>query len=237
MLHRHHPDVGRETIRRRLHRGGMVARRPHPALEPDEEERRALLAESRQLLAELPDDETAVSQDEGEINLNPKVGSMGKFEGQQAEVQTPWTNRRRYLAGSIHRRTVQGWHEEVTQTDPSRPLKAWLEFIFARLGTGSPLKVEGSAHDVADRYTFPVVWVQDTAGVDAEARESAWRGARDIGPGNRGPGGMGRGVVEIAEQVLGLCLRAEDDGREDRVGYFLHQRTGPFLSVAGGWRP
>ena len=76
-----------------------------PVLKPDEEERRVKLAELRQLLAELPDDETAVFQDE--VDINPKIGSMWMFKGQQAEVETPGDNEKRYLAGSIHWRSGQ----------------------------------------------------------------------------------------------------------------------------------
>jgi putative transposase len=42
-------------VRRWLRRDGLVYRRPRPVLRPDEEERRAKLAELRRLLAELPD--------------------------------------------------------------------------------------------------------------------------------------------------------------------------------------
>ena len=107
MLRLYHLDVSRETIRRWLHRGEMVYRRPRPVLKPDEEERRAKLAELRQLLAELPDDETAVFQDEVDINTNSKIGSMWMFKGQQAEIETPGDNEKRYLAGSIHWRSGQ----------------------------------------------------------------------------------------------------------------------------------
>ena len=107
MLRLYHLDVSRETIRRWLHRGEMVYRRPRPVPKPDEEERRVKLAELRQLLAELPDDETAVFQDEVDINTNPKIGSMWMFKGQQAKVETPGDNEKRYLAGSIHWRSGQ----------------------------------------------------------------------------------------------------------------------------------
>jgi len=55
----------------------------------------------RRLLDELPEDETAVFQDAVDLNTNPKIGSMGRFKGQQAEVETPGDNQKRYLAGSI----------------------------------------------------------------------------------------------------------------------------------------
>jgi transposase len=102
MLRRYHLKLSRETVRRWLHRAGLVYRRPRPVLKPDPEERRAKLAELRQLLAELPEDETAVFQDEVDLNTNPKIGSMWMFKGQQARVETPGDNEKRYLAGSIH---------------------------------------------------------------------------------------------------------------------------------------
>ena len=107
MLRCYQLDVSRETIRRWLHRGGMVYRRPRPTVKPDEQERRVKLAELRQLVAGLPENETAVFQDEVDINTNPKIGSMWMFQGQQAKVETPGTNQKRYLAGSIHWRSGQ----------------------------------------------------------------------------------------------------------------------------------
>jgi len=107
MLRTHDLSVSPETVRRWLHRGGLVYRRPRPVLKPDAEERRTRLAELRQVLAELPDDETAVFQDEVDINTNPKIGSMWMFKGQQAKVETPGDNEKRYLAGSIHWRSGQ----------------------------------------------------------------------------------------------------------------------------------
>jgi transposase len=43
--------------------------------------------------------------DEVDVNLNPKVGCMWMKRGEQAAVETPGNNERRYLAGSIHWRT------------------------------------------------------------------------------------------------------------------------------------
>ena len=59
------------------------------------------------MLAGLPDDETAVFQDEVDINTNPKIGAMGMVKGNQAKVETPGNNEKRYLSGSIHWRTGQ----------------------------------------------------------------------------------------------------------------------------------
>jgi putative transposase len=100
-------SASRETVRRLLHRGHLVYRRPRPVLKPDQEERQARLAELRGLLEGLPDDETVVWQDEVEVHTNPKIGRMWMLKGDQAEVVTPGTNKKRHLSGSIHWRTGQ----------------------------------------------------------------------------------------------------------------------------------
>jgi putative transposase len=106
LLHQQHDvKLSRETVRRFLHRGHLVYRRPRPVLKPDEEERQAKLAELRKLLEELPEDETAVWQDEVEVHTNPKIGQMWMLRGHQAKVLTPGTNKKRHLSGSIHWRT------------------------------------------------------------------------------------------------------------------------------------
>jgi putative transposase len=97
--------VGRETVRRWLHDAGLVWRRPRPVLRPKDPDRGSKLRALRALLHGLPADETAVFMDEVDVNLNPKVGRMWMRRGQQAEVETPGANEKRYLAGSIHWRT------------------------------------------------------------------------------------------------------------------------------------
>ena len=69
----------------------------------------------RKLLEGLPDDETAVLQDEVEMHINPKIGPMWTLQGQQAEVETPGTNEKRYLSRSIHWRTGR---EFLTEAAP-----------------------------------------------------------------------------------------------------------------------
>jgi transposase len=99
--------VSRETVRRWLHQGNLVYRRPRPVVGPKDPDRQAKLDALRRLLAELPDGETAVFQDEVDINTNPKIGSMWMVKGRQATVETPGNNEKRYLSGSIHWRTGQ----------------------------------------------------------------------------------------------------------------------------------
>jgi transposase len=101
----HATPVSRETVRRWLRQAGLVWRRPRPVLRPRDPQREAKLAALRALLAGLPADETAVFMDEVDINLNPEVGCMWMRRGEQAAVETPGTNEKRYLAGSIHWRT------------------------------------------------------------------------------------------------------------------------------------
>ncbi len=97
--------VGRETVRLWLRDAGLVWRRPRPTIRPKDPDREAKLAALRSLLRHLPSGETAVFMDEVDVNLNPKVGCMWMKRGQQASVETPGTNEKRYLAGSIHWRT------------------------------------------------------------------------------------------------------------------------------------
>jgi len=101
----HHVAVSRETIRRWLQRADIVWRRPRPVLTRSDPRRPEILDELRQLLLHLPDDETAVFEDEVDLNLNPKIGSMWMPRGRQATVVTPGDNAKRYLAGSLHWRT------------------------------------------------------------------------------------------------------------------------------------
>jgi putative transposase len=97
--------VGRETVRRWLREADLVWRRPRPTIRPKDPDREKKLRALRALLKSLPADETAVFMDEVDVNLNPKVGCMWMKRGEQAAVETPGNNEKRYLAGSIHWRT------------------------------------------------------------------------------------------------------------------------------------
>ena len=105
LLEIHDVQVSEETVRRWLHRGNLVWRRPRPVLGPVDPQRAAKIAAIRRLLTDLPADEIAVFQDEVDINLNPKIGSMWMVRGHQSEVETPGNNEKRYLAGSLNWRT------------------------------------------------------------------------------------------------------------------------------------
>ena len=101
----HRVMVGRETVRLWLREAGLVWRRPRPTIRPKDPDRERKLRALRSLLKNLPADETAVFMDEVDVNLNPKVGCQWMKRGEQSSVETPGTNEKRYLAGSIHWRT------------------------------------------------------------------------------------------------------------------------------------
>ncbi|MCI0355324.1 MAG: IS630 family transposase [Acidobacteria bacterium] len=105
LLEIHQVAVSRETVRRWLHTAELVWRRPRPVLRPKDPQRAAKLRALRRLLAGLPADEAAVFEDEVDLNTNPKIGSLWMRKGQQAAVETPGTNEKRYLAGSVNWRT------------------------------------------------------------------------------------------------------------------------------------
>ncbi len=97
--------VGRETVRLWLRSAELVWRRPRAVIRPKDPDREQKLRALRALLHGLPPDETAVFMDEVDVNLNPKVGCMWMKRGEQAAIETPGTNEKRYVAGSIHWRT------------------------------------------------------------------------------------------------------------------------------------
>lgn len=98
-------QVSTEAVRRVMRRLGYVWRRPRPVVGPIDPDRDAKLRAIQDLLRTMPDDETAVFQDEVDIHLNPKIGSCWMKRGEQAEVVTPGNNEKRHVAGSLVWRT------------------------------------------------------------------------------------------------------------------------------------
>jgi transposase len=94
-------QVSAETVRRWLHAGGLVWRRPRPVLGRKDPQWKPTMAHLRQLLAELPADHIAVFSDEVDLNTNPKLGGMWMRKGHQAKVLTPGDNAKRYCCGSM----------------------------------------------------------------------------------------------------------------------------------------
>jgi len=99
--------ISAETVRRGMRQMEFVWRRPRPVVGLHDPDHDAKLRKIRRLFSSLPADETAVFQDEVDINLNPKIGACWMVRGEQAEVVTPGNNEKRYLAGSLHWRTGQ----------------------------------------------------------------------------------------------------------------------------------
>jgi putative transposase len=117
--------VSRETVRRWLHQEDYVYRRPRPVLRREDPKRAEILRGLRRLLLNLPEDETVVFQDEADVNLNPEIGCAWMLEGEQAEVETPGNNKKRYLAGSLHWRTGA----MITTTGEKRDSELFLDHI------------------------------------------------------------------------------------------------------------
>lgn len=90
-----------ETVRRGLKRLGFAWRRPRPVVGPTDPQFAEKLQRIQGLLQTLPADEVAVFQDEVDVHLNPKIGSMWMPKGEQAEISTPGNNRKCHVAGSL----------------------------------------------------------------------------------------------------------------------------------------
>jgi putative transposase len=78
--------ISRETVRRCLRRANLVWRRPRPVLRPQDPRRAEKLRRIRAVLRHLPADETAVFQDEVDVNSNPKIGAMWMREKQEHSI-------------------------------------------------------------------------------------------------------------------------------------------------------
>ncbi len=99
--------VGLSAMSRLLREIGARRGRPKPAVgcPLSDRQRRRRLRKIRQLLANLPQDEVAVYEDEIDIHLNPKIGLDWMNHGAQKLVMTPGQNQKAYLAGTLDART------------------------------------------------------------------------------------------------------------------------------------
>jgi putative transposase len=148
----HRVDVSRETVRRWLHREDLVWRRPRPVLRREDPQRQARLDKIRALLRHLPDDETAVFEDEVDLELNPAIGCMWMGRGQQAEVVTPGDNDKCYLAGSLHWRTGL----LITTVGPKRDAGLFVRHLEDLLGR---LRRYKKVHVICDNAKFHTAWL------------------------------------------------------------------------------
>jgi transposase len=144
----HRINVSAETVRRNLAREQIVWRRPRPVLGPKDAQYAQKLGTIRRLLATLPADETAVFEDEVDINTNPKIGSMWMRRGEQAEVETPGTNVKRHVAGSLHWRTGKLL---VSQPGTRRNAKLFVEHLE---DLRKRLRCYRHIHVICDNATF-----------------------------------------------------------------------------------
>jgi len=97
------------TVSRFLKRLRARKKRPKPivACPWPRRKREQRLREIQQLLAELPEDDVAVYEDEVDIHLNPKIGPDWMRPGVQKTVLTPGQNKKRYVAGALNNDTGQ----------------------------------------------------------------------------------------------------------------------------------
>jgi transposase len=104
---KHGIAVSAETVRRWLHEIGWVWKRAKLVAKDDDPHRSERLARIRFHHETLQAHEVMVFADELDIHLLPKVGAAWMFHGTQAEIMTPGTNEKHYLAGALHLATGQ----------------------------------------------------------------------------------------------------------------------------------
>jgi putative transposase len=101
----HGIEVSAETVRRWLHEMSWVWKRAKLVAQDDDPHRIARLARMRFHHDTLQAPEVMVFADELDIHLLPKVGAAWMPQGTQAEIMTPGTNEKHYLAGALHQAT------------------------------------------------------------------------------------------------------------------------------------
>src|SRR4051812_24048476 len=94
--------VSPEAVRRWLHELGYVWKRARHVARDDDPERVAKLARIRRIIEGLRPAEALFFAAELEIHLLAKLGCEWMLKGTQAEVMTPGTNRKHYVAGALN---------------------------------------------------------------------------------------------------------------------------------------
>ena len=140
--------VSAETVRRGLHRLQFVWRRPRPVLGLSDERYREKLLQIRWLLKALPRDEIAVFQDEVDVHLNPKIGSMWMKKSEQAEVETPGNNRKCHVAGSL------AWSTGTLLVSPPQPRRHSVQFLAHLDDLRFRLRAWKTIHVICDNAAF-----------------------------------------------------------------------------------
>jgi transposase len=98
-------EVSAETVRRWVHEVGWVWKRAKLSGRDDDPDRVEKLARIRYAFEHLGRRAVMVFADELDIALLAKVGYEWMPKGEQAEVPTPGTNQKNYLAGALDLRT------------------------------------------------------------------------------------------------------------------------------------
>lgn len=94
-------EVSSETVRRWLHQLGYVWKRAKLVSKDDDPDRASKLARIRWIFEHLSLKEILLFADELDIQLLAKVGYEWMRKGEQVEVMTPGTNKKKYLAGAL----------------------------------------------------------------------------------------------------------------------------------------
>mgnify|MGYP005858187245 CR=1 FL=1 len=96
-------EVSVTTMSRLLHRLRARRGRPKPVVRStlSDRQKRRRLAAVRTLIAQCPDDQAVVYEDEVDIHLNPKIGLDWMAHGHQKQVVTPGKNAKAYVAGCL----------------------------------------------------------------------------------------------------------------------------------------
>jgi hypothetical protein len=107
---KHGIEVSAATVRRWLHERGWGWKRAKLVAKDDDPHRIARLARIRFPHEHLHAHEIMVFADELDIPLLPKVSAAWMPQGTQAEIMTPGTNKKHYLAGALHLATWKMLH-------------------------------------------------------------------------------------------------------------------------------
>ena len=149
--------LSRTTVRRLLHTLGFRWRRPKLALPTDPEAPEIMWALCERLLA-APAEAVVLALDECDVHLLPVLRGMWMQRGQQAEIPTPGTNRKRGIFGALELEgpSSGAWHYQVTARKRVVEFLAFLEQLVAAY-PGRPLWL-----------------VLDNAGIHTAKRVRAW---------------------------------------------------------------
>jgi len=103
-------QVSQDTLRRWLHELGYVWKRARHVAKDDDPERISKLARIRRIVEHVLPSEALFFADELDIHLLAKLGCEWMPRGTQAEIMTPGTNRKNYLAGALNFATGKVLH-------------------------------------------------------------------------------------------------------------------------------